>query len=513
MTQIKATLLTGGNHIETVSFPCSDDEIMRLTEQNEIGHKATVFINNLIGPKGLKSIEGTYANIHELNYLAKRMDSFDGTEMGKLLAAASRFDTRDLKQLINYTFNLGRITLIQNISDMQTVGVEHYMDIHGGCCSNEEYRDPKRAEEGRALLNSKRGIWTDYGLMFINDEVPWEEVYNGITFPEYLCGGPEESSVAICHGGRTEFVYPPCEQSSIEFALERLGADSLDDCHIQMSCSRFGKPLSEVMDYILNDEGLEAFNEVCHAAAKIPDRDLDKFTAAVLYHRALRYKVDAKTGEIIYNRRYIYMEIARETALKDSGCSEVGKVVFTAEELVDGGIKTPYYQFIFNDGRTQWTYRIDAVLGGILSKNEEPLFIPLQKAKEIALADAEISGLEKAVFTKEELSRNQGRPCGVLEFYTAKYQYSYKVDAKTGEIIYNRRYIYMEIARETALKDSGCSDVGKVVFTAEELVDGGIKTPYYQFIFNDGRTQWTYRIDAISGTILDKAQKLMVCRT
>ncbi len=207
------------------------------------------------------------------------------------------------------------------------------------------------------------------------------------------------------------------------------------------------------------------------------------------------------------------MEIARETALKDSGCSEVGKVVFTAEELVDGGIKTPYYQFVFNDGRTQWTYRIDAVLGGILSKSEEPLFIPLQKAKEIALADAEISGLEKAVFTKEELSRNQGRPCWVLEFHTAKYQYSYKVDAKTGEIIYSRRYIYMEIARETALKDSGCSEVGKVVFTAEELVDGGIKTPYYQFIFNDGRTQWTYRINAISGTILDKAQKLMVCRT
>lgn len=40
MTQIKATILTGGNHIETVSFPCSDDEIMRLTEQNEVGHKA-----------------------------------------------------------------------------------------------------------------------------------------------------------------------------------------------------------------------------------------------------------------------------------------------------------------------------------------------------------------------------------------------------------------------------------------------------------------------------------------
>ena len=170
MTQIKATLLTGVNHIETVSFPCSDDEIMRLTEQNEVGHKATAFINNLVGPKGLKSMEGTYANIHELNYLAKRMDSFDETEMGKLLAAASRFDTQDLRQLINYTFNLGRITLIQNISDIQTVGVEHYMDIHGGCCSNEEYRDPKRAEEGTVGRSLQRhrlpriSLWRSRGI-------------------------------------------------------------------------------------------------------------------------------------------------------------------------------------------------------------------------------------------------------------------------------------------------------------------------------------------------------------
>ena len=273
-------------------------------------------------------------------------------------------------------------------------------------------------------------------------------------------------------------------------------------------------PLQKAKEIALADAEISGSEKVVFTKEELsrnqgrPCWVLEFYTAKYQYS----YKVDAKTGEIIYNRRYIYMEIARETALKDSGCSDVGKVVFTAEELVDGGIKTPYYQFIFNDGRTQWTYRINAVSGGILSKSEEPLFIPLQKAKEIALADAEIPGSEKVVFTKEELSRNQGRPCWVLEFYTAKYQYSYKVDAKTGEIIYNRRYIYMEIARETALKDSGCSDVGKVVFTAEELVDGGIKTPYYQFIFNDGRTQWTYRINAVSGGILDKAQKQMIYR-
>ena len=83
MTQIKATLLTGGNLIETVSFPCSDDEIMRLTEQNEIGHKATVFINNLIGPKGLKSIEGTYTTLMKAT-IAEAI-GFDGSDDEKEL--------------------------------------------------------------------------------------------------------------------------------------------------------------------------------------------------------------------------------------------------------------------------------------------------------------------------------------------------------------------------------------------------------------------------------------------
>ena len=271
---------------------------------------------------------------------------------------------------------------------------------------------------------------------------------------------------------------------------------------------------------------LEKAKEIALADAGITDAERPVFTKEELSRNQGRpcwvlefytakyqyvYIIDAKTGESLYNRRYINMEVARETARADSGCSAEARIQYTVEELIHGGVRTPYYLFMFNDGRTQWTYLIDAVLGGILGKNVESLFVPLEKAKEIALADAEISGSEKVVFTKEELSRNQGRPCWVLEFHTAKYQYSYKVDAKTGEIIYNRRYIHMEIARETALKDSGCSDVGKVVFTAEELVDGGIKTPYYQFIFNDGRTQWTYRINAISGTILDKTQSGVAC--
>ena len=63
-------------------------------------------------------------------------------------------------------------------------------------------------------------------------------------------------------------------------------------------------------------------------------------------------------------------------------------------------------------------------------------FISLEEAKEIALKDAGLNeATQKIAFTREELSRNSGKPCYLLEFYTAKKQYSYKVDAVSGDII------------------------------------------------------------------------------
>ena len=203
------------------------------------------------------------------------------------------------------------------------------------------------------------------------------------------------------------------------------------------------------------------------------------------------------------------MAKAKTIALQDTKLSDGSKVVFTVEELVAGGIKTPYYLFVFNDGKTQWTYRIDATDGSIMYSNAETLMISLDKAKEIAMADAEIPKGVEVVFTNEVLSRNSGRPCWVLEFYIEKYQFSYKIDAKTGEVIYNRRYINIERAKETALQDAAIEENAKVVFTVEELVDGGIKTPYYLFVFNDGQTQWTYRIDATNGGIIHKEDKAL----
>ena len=308
---------------------------------------------------------------------------------------------------------------------------------------------------------------------------------------------------------------------------------------ILTAANKTGLPTDEVarmsLDELLKFQEVSGISSVCvskvislEEAKKIALKDakLDELTQKIVFTREelnrnqgkpcyllefytgtnqYFYQIDAKSGSIIYAGKYITLSEAKKIALDDAGCED--KVSFTEETLVSGGIKTPYYQLVFADAKTQWTYRIDAVLGTVLEKQQKEIvttdFISLEEAKKIALEDAGLDeATQKIVFTREELNRNQGKPCYILEFYTAKKQYSYKVDAKNGSIIEAYHFILLADAKKIALDDAGVNV--KVVFTTEELVAGGIKSPYYYFVFESDSARWTYKIDAVLGVIMDK---------
>ena len=308
---------------------------------------------------------------------------------------------------------------------------------------------------------------------------------------------------------------------------------------ILTAANKTGLPTNEVarmsLDELLKFQEVSGISSVCvskfislEEAKKIALKDakLDELTQKIVFTREelnrnqgkpcyllefytgtnqYFYQIDAKSGSIIYAGKYITLSDAKKIALDDAGCED--KVSFTEETLVSGGIKTPYYRLVFADAKTQWTYRIDAVLGTVLEKQQKEIvttdFISLEEAKEIALKDAGLNeATQKIVFTREELSRNSGKPCYILEFYTAKKQYSYKVDAKNGSIIEAYHFILLADAKKIALDDAGVNV--KVVFTTEELVAGGIKSPYYYFVFESDSARWTYKIDAVLGVIMDK---------
>ena len=308
---------------------------------------------------------------------------------------------------------------------------------------------------------------------------------------------------------------------------------------ILTAANKTGLPTDEVarmsLDELLKFQEVSGISSVCvskfislEEAKKIALKDakLDELTQKIVFTREelsrnqgkpcyllefytgtnqYFYQIDAKSGSIIYAGKFITLSEAKKIALDDAGCKD--KVSFTEETLVSGGIKTPYYRLVFADAKTQWTYRIDAVLGTVLEKQQKEIvttdFISLDEAKEIALKDAGLNeATQKIVFTREELNRNSGKPCYILEFYTAKKQYSYKVDAKNGSIIEAYHFILLADAKKIALDDAGVNV--KVVFTTEELVAGGIKSPYYYFVFESDSARWTYKIDAVLGVIMDK---------
>ena len=224
--------------------------------------------------------------------------------------------------------------------------------------------------------------------------------------------------------------------------------------------------LEEAKKIALKDAGLdEATQKIVFTREELsrnsgkPCYILEFYTAKKQYS----YKVDAKDGSIMEAYHFILLKDAKKIALDDAGVSE--KVTFTEETLVAGGIKSPYYYFAFESASARWTYKIDAVLGVIMDKTCDkitppaPEFIGLEKAKQIALEDAGLDETaQKIVFTREELSRNQGKPCYILEFYTDKCAYSYKVDAVSGEIIGKKTEWFSRQESETVPDTSQNSD-------------------------------------------------------
>lgn len=121
-----------------------------------------------------------------------------------------------LKNIINLTFNLERFTLIEDTSNLENVGMTHMFNIRGCISSSELENKEWLVDEGRKLLDSGKGIQTEYGLLFVNEDIEFSEVFNGTTFPGYYCDPDSTAAVEISYCNLTELVELPCEDITIK---------------------------------------------------------------------------------------------------------------------------------------------------------------------------------------------------------------------------------------------------------------------------------------------------------
>ena len=176
--------------VATIPFPIPRDQYtycMDLLEALEIGDavKADCKVVEFDSAYNvLKRMEQCTVNVEELNYLAKRLDSFDTGEAAQFQAMAHKLELFELKDLINLTFCCQQATVITDFSDLAAVGRDHYIHLHGGSASVDELNALDGKGTARQLIESDSGTITPYGVVYDNG-MKLEKVYDGRFFPCY----------------------------------------------------------------------------------------------------------------------------------------------------------------------------------------------------------------------------------------------------------------------------------------------------------------------------------------
>ena len=138
----------------------------------------------------LKRLEGKPVNIDELDYLAKRLDSFCYAQEGaQFQGAAVSYNYSDMTDLINLTFFCQQVTVITDFSDLEQVGRDHYMVLNGGCASKEELDALDGYETALLLIDEGNGVITPYGVVYDNG-MRLSQLYDGRHFPQYFYEPP-----------------------------------------------------------------------------------------------------------------------------------------------------------------------------------------------------------------------------------------------------------------------------------------------------------------------------------
>ena len=279
--------------VATIPFPIPRDQYahcMEMLEALEIGDalKADCKVEKIDSFYSvLRRTEMLTVNMEELNYLAKRLESFDTGEAAQFQAMAHKLELFELKDLINLTFCCQQATVITDFSDLAAIGRDHYMNLHGGSASVDELNALDGEETARRLIESGGGTITPYGVVY-DSGMKLEQVYDGRFFPCYYYE-PNAITVAVTSKAEPEdtehitWLFLPMVQEEIDRALLRGGIT--DPSEIRLSLEDSWLP-HEVLDLLDMDHvDISELNALVQALDEFSDMSIRKYAAAAVMAR------------------------------------------------------------------------------------------------------------------------------------------------------------------------------------------------------------------------------------
>ena len=231
----------------------------------------------------LNRLVSTKVNLDELDYLAKRLDSFTVGEFSQFQAMVEKLHLTSMKDLINLTFCCQQATVITDFTNLKEVGRDHYMNIHGGCASMEELEQLDGVETAVLLIEDNEGTITRYGVVYDNG-MQLSQLYDGKHLP---CYHYEADMTAVGISSRWEpensrnvtWIYLPASKGQIERAMQRSGIADPKDMRLFMADSSFPEEVDVALDF--RCDNIYELNELALVADKLSCDDRRKLGAAV----------------------------------------------------------------------------------------------------------------------------------------------------------------------------------------------------------------------------------------
>ncbi len=161
MSKLFTLKIQYGKDFVDIDFPCKDgvldEKLKSIGAEKETVH----FIKDVQHwDKAMRLLQHRFENLDEVNYLAKRLDSFADEEFRAFYAVISLNTSLTVADLINQTFNMSRITLIRDVSNLEAVGRNHYMTMHLGAPIEEDMSNRKGEHSGVFIEEEPRAVLT-----------------------------------------------------------------------------------------------------------------------------------------------------------------------------------------------------------------------------------------------------------------------------------------------------------------------------------------------------------------
>ena len=279
----------------TIPFPVKTedyDEMMSMMEQLEIGNAVASdchieSINSWY--TSLKCLEGKNVNFDELDYLAKRLESYNEYEAAQFQSIVALRKADSLPELINLTFSSQQATVVTNFSDLKEIGRDHIMTRNGGIMSREEADTTDFEKVARELISSGKGVVTPYGVVYDND-MKMDRLYTkGSPFPIYYYEPPtlivEMTSARKPYRPDNEadktWLFLPMSTKQLEHAMMRAGLVSFDDMRLRFVESSMPESVDAAINF--EHEGILELNEMSKEIKALPDADKAKLDAVAMY--------------------------------------------------------------------------------------------------------------------------------------------------------------------------------------------------------------------------------------